>query len=216
LLVRPPDDRLTRAAKLRSHTPLDGPEATPARLRATLASRRHQQLRIDCHGTYDEETGRSWLRLAPAGPAGALDPDAVRDMDLRGCGSVVLGACQSGMARRVGRDEPVGFVRAALHAGAATVVAARWVAEDEAAAAVLNRFDRYLRYLPRDVALQQAQLDVCTSVPGTPTNVADLDHPARWACWTLYGDPGWQTAVGPVRRFVRRHIDQWRLRDEQR
>lgn len=66
-------------------------------------------------------------------------------------------------------------------------------------AAVLDQFDRYLRYLPRDVALWRALRDACVA-----TGVPDLEHPARWACWTLYGDPGWQTGADPVRRFIRR------------
>jgi CHAT domain-containing protein len=117
---------------------------------------------------------------------------------MRVCGTVLLGACDSGMADRIGRDERAGFVRAAIRAGAAAVVVARWPAENEVGTAVLDQFERYLRYLPRDVALQRALLDVRT------------EHPARWGCWALYGDPGRQTGAGPVRRVTRRHVDQWR------
>ncbi len=192
---------------------LDGEHATPARLRAALALRRHRQVRIDSHGHHeDADPTRSWLALAPEGPDGHLRPAELQGMDLRGCGTLVLGACESGMAQRTGRDERVGFVRAAVHAGAAAVVAARWVAADAVAATVLDRFERYVRYLPRDLALQQAQLDVYRRAPGTPVDLPALDHPARWACWTLYGDSGWQTGAGPVRRWLRRSLDQRRRR----
>jgi CHAT domain-containing protein len=107
------------------------------------------------------------------------------------------------MAQRRGRDERVGFVRAAFEAGAAAVVAARWTGEDLAAAGVLDRFGRYLRYLPRDVALHRAQVDLCADEP-------ELAHPARWGCWTLYGDPGWQTGAGALRRVARRELDRFR------
>ncbi|MGH3925319.1 MAG: CHAT domain-containing protein, partial [Pseudonocardiaceae bacterium] len=167
LLIRPPAHGITTARPMRSHTVLDAAQATAAQLRATLELRRHRQLRIDTHGVHDpDDQTRSWLQLAPAGREGRLTPDTLQRMDLRACGTVVLGACESGMARRIGRDERTGFVRAALHAGAASVVAARWVAEDTVAAAVLDGFDRYVRYLPRDVALQRAQHDVYTGAPG--------------------------------------------------
>jgi CHAT domain-containing protein len=123
---------------------------------------------------------------------------------------LVLGACESGMAQRTGRDERTGFVRAGLRAGTASVVAARWVAKDAVAAAVLDGFDRYTRYLPRDIALQRAQLDVCHGITPTSAPVSAVDHPARWACWTLYGDSGFQTRAGRIRRSLRRSMDGWR------
>ncbi len=210
LLVSPPAEGITSARGHRGNV-LDGDEATPDRLRAALGERRHRQVRLDCHGRYDPR--RAWLQLAPAGPPGRLGPEELQAMDLGGCGTLVLGACESGMATRVGRDERTGFVRAGLHAGAAAVVAARWVAADPVAAAVLDRFHHHLRLLPRDLALRQAQREIHAGVPAGAgagavprgwDEVAAPGHPARWACWTLYGDAGWQTAAGPVRRGVRR------------
>lgn len=133
-------------------------------------------------------------------------------MDLRGCGTLVLGACESGMAQRIGRDERIGFARAAFHAGAASVVAARWVAKNEAAATVLDGFDWYARYLPRDVALQRAQRDVHDGGPDASAGGVPLEHPAMWACWTLYGDSGFQTKAGRVWRGLRRRADERRPR----
>lgn len=203
LLVSPPDDRLTKAAPLTKRLRLEGQDATVDQLRAALKIGRHQWLRIDSHGQHDHEhPDESWLRLGTGSTGGRLHAEKLRDMDLSRCGTVVLGACESGMAQRRGRDERMGFVRAAIQAGTAAVVAARWVAEDVAAAGVLDRFDRYLRYLPRDVALQRAQLELCAAEPA-------VAHPARWACWTLYGDPGWQTSAGPLRRVARRHIEHF-------
>jgi hypothetical protein len=201
LLLRPPDGLATADPLGRKGDDLlAGPAATAGQLSTSLASHAYRQLRVDCHGKYvpedTEPTGPSWLQLAPDGPAGRLVPDTLGDMDMRDCGTVMLGFCESGMAHRVGRDERVGFVRAALRAGAGAVIAARWAAENTTAAAVLDRFEGYLRYLPRDIALQRALLNQRT------------DHPARWGCWTLYGDPGWQTSGGPVRRITRRLFDR--------
>lgn len=214
LLVSPPAGGLTRAAGRRGRTMLDGAHATRAMLQTQLEFHRHRQVRIDSHGQHEhDDSAKSWLQLAPEGADdGRLWPQELQWMDLRGCGTLVLGACESGMARRIGRDERIGFVRAAVHAGAAAVVAARWAAEDSVAATVLDRFERYVRYLPRDLALQQAQLDVYRRAPGTPVDLPAIDHPARWACWTLYGDSGWQTRAGPVRRSLRRSLDQRRRR----
>jgi CHAT domain len=201
LLVSPPAGGLSRAAPLPGASVLAGPEATPGGLAAALGKGRVRQVRIDCHGGYDqEEHARSWLQLAPHGPSGRLYPASLGELDLSRCGTVVLGACESGMTRRRGRDERDGFVRAALLAGAGSVMAARWPAEDGAAAAVLDRCQQYLRFLPRDVALRKAQLDVYHRTGGTG---AELEHPGRWACWSLYGDPGMQTRAGPVRQRVR-------------
>ncbi|MEO7195186.1 MAG: CHAT domain-containing protein [Pseudonocardiaceae bacterium] len=209
LLISPPANRLTRATHRSAHTVLDGERATPAQLRDALGHRHHRQVRIDSHGQHEhDDPARSWLQLMPKGPDGRLWAEELQEMDMSGCGTLVLGACESGMAQRTGRDERVGFVRAAVSAGAAAVVAARWIAEDSVAATVLDRFERYVRYLPRDLALQQAQRDVYHHAPGTPADLRDLDHPARWACWTLYGDSGWQTAAGSVRRSLRRNLDQ--------
>ncbi|WP_195905357.1 CHAT domain-containing protein [Parafrankia elaeagni] len=210
LLVSPPAEGLT-PARGRHSSVLDGAAATPDRLRATLGQRRHRLVRLDCHGEYGPRD--AWLQLAPAGPAGRLSPENLQAMDLSGCGTLVLGACESGMATRVGRDERTGFVRAGLHAGAAAVVAARWVAADPVAAVLLDRFCHHLRHLPRDLALRQAQREIHAGVPtdaGAGTvrreggEVAAPGHPARWACWTLFGDAGWQTTAGPVRRRIRR------------
>jgi CHAT domain len=211
LLVSPPGDGLTSAAADAGRTLLAGADATLRQLRAEAESHRHQRVRIDAHGWHDPgDPASSWLQLAPEGRAGRLHPESLQGMNLHGCGTLVLGACESGMAHRRGRDERVGFVRAAVHAGAGAVVAARWVADDGVAAAVLDRFERYLRYLPRDLALQQAQLDLCDGAADLPSHHPGYGHPARWACWALYGDSGWQAGAGPLRRRLRRRLSQRR------
>ncbi|WP_157357451.1 CHAT domain-containing protein [Amycolatopsis nigrescens] len=216
LLVSPPDDQLTKAGKppwRKRRDLLKDENATPAALRAKLAAHQHRLVRIDSHGEHaHEDSDRSSLQLAPAGPNGQVSPEELQEMDLSHCGTVVLGACESGMAQRRGRDERTGFVRSAVQAGAASVIAARWVAADPVAAVVLDRFERRVRYLPRDVALQRAQLDVLADAGGLLTGVPAHDHPARWACWTLYGDAGRQTGAGPARRLLRRILDNWRFR----
>jgi hypothetical protein len=190
--LRPVERLLGRrlSTRLLGQDVLDGVDATVERMAASVAGRR--LVRVDSHGTFAD--GAATLKLTGA----PLRQEDVRAMDLRRCGTLVLGACDSGQAARLGRDEPVGLARAALAAGAAAVLAARWLGEEPVTGALLDRFDRYVRYLPRDVALQRAQLDVCA---GRTPHEGLPEHPARWACWTVYGDPGWQN--GPVLRWLR-------------
>jgi hypothetical protein len=130
------------------------------------------------------------------------------------------------MSQPVGRGERDGFVRAGFDGGAASAVAARWVADEEAAAVVLHGLQAYLRYLPRDVALQHAVRDVgdarrqarvrrLLGIAADDAPSAATGAPADrwlWACWTLYGDPGLQTDAGRVRRTwrgLRTEISWW-------
>lgn len=163
-----------------------------AELERTLKEHRFHRIRIDAHGTHDRQNpDQSWLTFGRE----RVSAKALGSMDFSACGTVVLGACESGMAQQRGRDEKVGFVRSAITAGAGAVVAARWKAEDEVAQKVLDAFDRNLAKLPRDRALQHALREV-----------ADR-HPADWACWSLYGDAGVQTKAGPLRRKLRKNGD---------
>ncbi|MET9625818.1 TIR domain-containing protein [Lentzea sp. NPDC006480] len=158
-----------------------------AELESTLKQHR---VRIDAHGTHNRrDPGRSWLTFGKE----KVYAEALGNMDFSACGTVVLGACESGMTQQRGRDEKAGFVRSVITAGAGAVVAARWKAEDAAAQQVLDAFDRNLAKLPRDRALQHALREV-----------ADR-HPADWACWSLYGDAGVQTKAGPLRRRLRKN-----------
>lgn len=196
--------------RLRHRLMLLDQHATPEALREALARHSYRQVRIYSHGRHHyTDSGRSKLQLAPPGPQGVVFADELQQMELRRCGTLVLGACESGMAQRVGSDERVGFVRAAFVAGAASVVAARWVAPAHVAAELLDRFESYAHHQPRDIALQRAQRDICLGTADAAASVPSGQqrrgrvHPANWACWTLYGDSGFQTRAGPVRRRLR-------------
>ncbi|MFI6097041.1 TIR domain-containing protein [Lentzea sp. NPDC051213] len=159
-------------------------------LERELKEHRYQRIRIVAHGSHDRmHPERSWLRFGNE----RVTAEALGTMDFSACGTVVLGSCESGMAQPRGRDEQVGIVRAVITAGASSVLAARWLAEQEVAALVLDAFDRHLAKFPRDRALQLALREV-----------ADR-HPADWACWSLYGDAGVQTKAGPLRRRLRKN-----------
>ncbi|WP_197522927.1 CHAT domain-containing protein [Actinokineospora pegani] len=192
-----PGEPITPAAKVPHRQVLGGRHATPARLEAELGTGKYRQLRIDSHGRYGGDPSRAALLLAPAGTDGELNPARFQAMDLSSTGTVCLGACETGMAKRMGRDEQTGFVRAALASGASAVLAARWDTLDDVVVGVLDRFEQLLLRYPRDIALFIAQREADT---------AD-GHPTRWAALSLYGDAGHQTHNGPLVRWLRRLRD---------
>lgn len=181
-------------------------EATPEDFEAELARTPYQRVRILGHGQTDpRDASQTWLQFAgETARDGRVQSGRFQQAALQACGTLILGACESGMARRVGRDERTGFVRAGLHAGSASVVAARWIAEVSVTAALLDRFEYHLRHLPRDVALQRAQLDVRDQRVPLGAEVPDPGHPAWWACWTLYGDSGHQVKAPILRASARK------------
>jgi hypothetical protein len=196
---------------------LNGHEATIEAFDHLLTTQSFPWVRIDTHGShlYDEALD-SWLELARGrADDGRLTARRLQTLSLNRCGILILGACESGMSQRLGRDERIGFVRAGLAAGASAILAARWVAAGLAAATILARFQGYLRYLPRDQALQRAQLDLiegrCPELMGLDQPLPHPDHPARWACWTLYGDAGLQTSAGWLVRLIRRFIARYKI-----
>ncbi|MEY9933989.1 tetratricopeptide (TPR) repeat protein [Catenulispora sp. GP43] len=182
-------------------------EATPEDFERELLRTDYRRVRVLGHGQTDpKDPSRTWLQFVGTKNErdGRIQPGRFQQARLQACGTLILGACESGMAQRVGRDERTGFVRAGLHAGAASVVAARWVAEVSVTAVLLDRFEGYLRYLPRDVALQRAQLDVRDGRAVPAADVPEPGHPAWWACWTLYGDSGHQVKAPILRASARR------------
>ena len=91
--------------------------------------------------------------------------------------TVVLSSCDSARTQNRGTAEINGFVRSFLGAGAATVVASQWSADDHATAALMDTFYRHLASEPPASALRLAQRALAETWP----------HPYYWAPWTLAG-----------------------------
>lgn len=205
LIVRPPAADLTMSLARGFHV-LKQDDATPSALESAIATGAFSTVRIDCHGSYAEKDAlESWLTLSPEnGDDGRLTARRLQSFPLSSCGTLMLGACESGMSQERGRDERIGFARAGLAAGASAVLAARWIAEDRVASAILDAFQRRLLFLPRDEALRRSQLDILQSLPDAAAlPIPNPTHPARWACWSLWGDPGLQTSRGWIVRSFR-------------
>jgi CHAT domain-containing protein len=110
---------------------------------------------------------------------GALTAELAEGLALKPC-TVVLSACETGLAEAGSGDEMVGLVRAFLVAGASRVVASLWPVDDAVTAAFMACFYRALVAGSEPAAaLQRAQAAIARDHP----------HPYFWGAFTLYG--GW-------------------------
>ena len=147
-------------------------EASVATLQAHAAAA--DVIHLACHAEFRADNPMfSALHLADA----ALTVDSAERLTLRP-GTVVLSACETGLAENSRGDEMFGLVRAFLVAGAARVVASLWPVDDRVTAAFMAHFYSALqRGDAPALALQQAQ----------NLSARDHPHPFYWAAFTLYG-----------------------------
>jgi CHAT domain-containing protein/tetratricopeptide (TPR) repeat protein len=109
---------------------------------------------------------------------------------------VVLSACNTAAADGTGAEAVSGLGRGFFHAGARAVLATHWPVETVSARQLVTHlFERYSQdgKLTRAQALRSAMLDLidrefATDGSGKPVNA--YSHPAFWAPYALYGDPG--------------------------
>jgi CHAT domain-containing protein len=109
---------------------------------------------------------------------------------------VVLSACNTAAADGSGAEAVSGLGRGFFYAGARAVLATHWPVETVSARELVTRlFQRYAKdgSLTRAKALQQAMLEVIdkgVSLDGRGKAEFSYAHPAFWAPYALYGDPG--------------------------
>lgn len=109
---------------------------------------------------------------------------------------VVLSACNTAAADGSGAEAVSGLGRGFFYAGARAVLATHWPVETVSARELVTHlFERYAKdgKLTRAKALQQAMLEMIDR--GVALNQAgkpefSYAHPAFWAPYALYGDPG--------------------------
>jgi CHAT domain-containing protein len=109
---------------------------------------------------------------------------------------VVLSACNTAAADGNGAEAVSGLGRGFFYAGARAVLATHWPVETVSARELVTQlFERYAKdgKLTRAKALQQAMLEMIDS--GVALNDSgkpefSYAHPAFWAPYALYGDPG--------------------------
>lgn len=109
---------------------------------------------------------------------------------------VVLSACNTAAADGTGAEAVSGLGRGFFYAGARSVLATHWPVETVSARELVTQlFERYARdgQLTRAQALNRAMLELIDrGVANGPDGQALLAyaHPAFWAPYALYGDPG--------------------------
>lgn len=101
--------------------------------------------------------------------------DVLGSADLEGA-TVVLSACETGRSTASGA-ELLGFVRGFLGAGASTLVASLWAADDAVTAELMTAFHRRLHRMGPADALRDAQLELMKHHP----------HPNLWAPFVVVG-----------------------------
>jgi CHAT domain-containing protein len=109
---------------------------------------------------------------------------------------VVLSACNTAAADGTGAEAVSGLGRGFFYAGARAVLATHWPVETVSARQLVTHlFERYSQdgKLSRAQALRKAMVqlidtEVAVDARGAPSNA--YAHPAFWAPYALYGDPG--------------------------
>jgi len=115
------------------------------------------------------------------GQDGLLQAREIRELPLR-ADLVILSACDTGSGKLLGEEGIASLERAFLLAGARSVVASLWTADDTFTIALMKRFYQHLvAGSDEGSALRQAKLDLLKEF-------GDQALPIYWAGFTLVGD----------------------------
>jgi CHAT domain-containing protein len=161
-----------------------GNEATEANFKA-LPLADYSLIHLAVHGVASPQfPERASLVLGSSKRAnedGLLQAREIRELPLK-ADLVVLSACETGSGRLLGEEGIASLERAFLFAGARSVVASLWTADDTFTITLMKRFYQHLaRGLDKASALRQAKLDVLK-------DYGDQALPIYWAGFTLVGD----------------------------
>lgn len=108
-------------------------------LTASLAAEPARDVLFACHGSYNADSpDSSYLYLS--GSRTVSFSQVFADLDLRNCRSVIMGACESGLARSEVNAEYIGLPSAMLSSGVRYVIGALWQVNQLATAVLVNRY----------------------------------------------------------------------------
>ncbi len=185
------------------------PEGWP-QLMGSISARPASDTLFACHGFYDADNlDGSYLRLAGDRKVGFSEIFA--QLDLRGCRSVIMGACGSGLARAEIGAEYIGLPSAMLASGAQHVLGALWTIPQLATAVLMLRYLELAKSSDVCSALCRAQCEVRMmtrddlsawlqnmapanpELPAVLGEIARMDqypfeHPYHWAGLHAVGD----------------------------
>ncbi|MCC6462382.1 MAG: CHAT domain-containing protein [Saprospiraceae bacterium] len=163
-----------------------GEQAWPGRFQQEAW--RYRILHLATHSRADDRMGDySYVATALRG-----DPLPAKDLYQFALATdmVVLSACAAGGGKLLRGEGIIGMVRAFTFAGARSIVASLWVANDQSTANLMTAFYRHLQTgLPKDRALQAARLELLQASPAEA-------HPFFWTGFRVYGQvaPLWGRA----------------------
>jgi CHAT domain-containing protein/Tfp pilus assembly protein PilF len=179
-----------KVAALYNSTPLLGKEATEAAVRKRIESA--DIIHLATHGCTDPTRAMS-SGLLLAAPEKQTENDGTdNDSVLQAweiysqfklkAELVVLSACDTGRGQAIAGEGLIGLTRALQYAGARSIIASLWTADDQSTLTLMVAFHRNLRKgLAKDEALRQAMASV--------RNDQRSAHPYYWAAFYLTGDP---------------------------
>jgi CHAT domain-containing protein len=162
----------------------------------------YKYLHFATHGfVSDELPALSALVLAPdegSKEDGFLTVGEVYGLELTS-DLVTLSACELGLGKLEKGEGVIGFTRAFMYAGTPSVAVSLWsVADDRTAVLMQDFYKNMANGMPRDRALQQAQVSMIHQADSKntsmnratqPVNSAteSANHPYFWAPFVLYG-----------------------------
>lgn len=144
---------------------------------------------IACHGIFHpNQPDQSGLVLIP--DSGQSEIISLRDLaetNLSGLQHATLSSCWSADNFVLPGRWIISLPETLWRAGAQSILGSLWPVSDALAVAFMTNFYNYLAKLPRDQALQRAQLDCLhRNFPGYDD--IDTALPIHWAGFNLYGD----------------------------
>lgn len=166
------------AKSFKRSTVLMRKEATESRFRESAPA--YDVVHVATHAYFDaNDPLRSAILLAgDEKNDGRVEATELYQFNLK-ASLVVLSACQTGLAYVVQGDELIGLIRGVIYSGADAVLSTLWSVDDRSTAEVMKSFYEGFKMVPKDLALQQAQVATMQLFP----------HPFNWAPFILTGSP---------------------------
>lgn len=80
---------------------------------------------------------------------------------------LTLSACNTGLSYVSKGDEMIGLIRGVMYSGVSSILSSLWEVSDQSTAHLMKSFYKNLLTMPKDLALQNAQLYTMKTFPGT-------------------------------------------------
>lgn len=138
----------------------------------------YEIIHLATHGFYDESNPlNSFIRLKGDDENnGSLLMSELFSLTWQ-ASLVTLSACESGLSKYKSGDELIGLQRGLIFAGTRSIVSSLWSVDDAATGMLMTAFYKNLTSMPKNRALQKAQLETMQA----------FKNPFYWAAFNLTG-----------------------------